>query len=176
VNTISDRELFDRLGQPGRMQQIAAYDIFQPDLRPRLDAVAARSAERLNAPVSMISVLLDTAQFILGQHGLGGWVADVQGVPAEWSLCSHTVLAGRPYCITDAAHEAPHADNPMVTANGIRSYAGVPLIDGSGQTLGAHCVIDVVPRAFTEEDIVGLAEDADEAMRILAEYRSAALP
>ena len=171
MNTLTPTELFNRLGESARMERIAQYNVFEPDLKARLDAVAARSAELLNAPVSMVSVILDSSQFILGQHGVPGWVAEVQGTPAEWALCSHTVLAGSPYCIVDGTTDPRHADNPMFAMNPIRSYAGVPLSDGSGHILGAHCVIDVVPRTFTGHDIAVLTDGAQDTMRIFAEYR-----
>ena len=120
----------------------------------------------------MISVLLDSSQFIIGQHGVSGWVSDAQGAPAEWSLCSHTVLAGEPYCITDCTTDPVHAGNPLVAMAPIRSYAGVPLSDDSGHVLGAHCVIDVTPRTFTDADITVLTAGAAEAMRLLTEHRT----
>jgi GAF domain-containing protein len=173
MNASTTGEMFTRLGEPARMRQIAAYNIFDPEVSARLDAVASRSAEILHAPMSMVSVLLDSSQFILGQHGVPDWVTEVQGTPAEWALCSHTVLAGSPYCIIDATTDPRHADNPLLAITPLRSYAGVPIDDGSGHVLGAHCVIDVVPRAFTENDIAVLTEGAQETMHILAEYRVA---
>jgi GAF domain-containing protein len=172
MNTLSGNDLFNRLGQADRMRQIAGYDLFRPGLRARLDEIAAGTAERLHAPVAMISVLLDSVQFILGQHGVPSWVTDIQGIPAEWSLCTHTVLAGHPYCVSDAPADPAHADNPMLTGNGVRSYAGVPLVDVSGHVLGAHCVVDTEARVFTEQEITALTEDARQTMDVLAEYRT----
>ena len=171
MNALTATELFTRLGESARMQQIASYDVFDPGLQTRLDEVAARSAELLHAPVSMVSVVLDSSQFIVGQHGVPGWVAEVQGTPAEWALCSHTVLAGSPYCIIDGTTDPVHADNPLLAMTPLRSYAGVPLEDGSGHILGAHCVIDVVPRSFTDHDIAVLNDGAQHTMDILTEYR-----
>jgi GAF domain-containing protein len=173
MTTLTPAELFSRLGEPARMYQIARYDLFAPSLHAQLDAIATRTAELLHAPVSMLSILLDSSQFVIGQHGLSGWVSDAQGVPAEWSLCSHTVLAGHPYRITDGTTDPVHADNPMFAMTPIRSYAGVPLGDDSEHILGAHCVIDVVPRTFTDADITVLTAGAAEAMRLLAEHRAA---
>ena len=170
MNTLTPAELFNRLGESARMRQIAGYNLFHPDLQARLDAVATRSAELLNAPVSMVSVVLDSSQFILGQHGVPGWVAEVQGTPAEWALCSHTVLAGSPYCLVDGTADPRHAGNPLLAMTPLRSYAGVPLSDGSGHILGAHCVIDVVPRTFTDHDIAVLTDGAQHTMNILTEY------
>ena len=164
---------YARLGDPARLSRLAGYDLFHPGLKARMEIVASRSAERLGAPVSLVSVISDRSQFILGGHGISGWVPEPLGTPAEWALCTHTVLAGEPYCIIDGATDPVHAGNPLLELTGVRSYGGVPLVDGSGHTLGAHCVIDLSPRTFTERDLAVLREGADEAMRILGDYPSA---
>jgi GAF domain-containing protein len=166
---LTNTELFDRLGEPGRMHRLARYDIFDPGLRANLDRIATRSAERLGTAVSMVSVLLDSAQAIIGSHGLPGAGDELQGAPAEWSLCTNTVLGGRPYCLTDTTLDPRHAGNPFLTMAGLRSYAGVPLQD-RGHVLGAHCVIDVAPRHFSDDDIAVLTEGAAAAMTELSRH------
>jgi GAF domain-containing protein len=168
VPTAHTDDLFHRLGEPQRMRCIAGYDLFAPRLAARLNPICDDSAARLNAPVSLISIILDSAQFIVGSHGLQGWVDQVQGVPAEWALCTHTVLAGAPYCVGDALAEPLHRDNPLLAATGLRSYAGVPLLDPGGQAIGAHCVLDVATRTFTDQDLGVLRDGAQRALPILA--------
>lgn len=165
--------LFARLGEPARIRRIAGYDLFDPALQERLDAVAEASAHRLGAPVSLVSVVLDSSQFILGSYGLSSWAAEARGVPAEWALCSHTVLLGEPYRVFDGAIDPKHAGNPLLAMTGVRSYAGVPLRDDGGIVLGAHCVLDLAPRAYTDDDVAALGDGADQIMRILADHRLA---
>jgi GAF domain-containing protein len=172
MTSMTNHELFDRLGEPGRMHHIAGYDLFHPDLHSRLDRVAADSSRRLHAPVSTVSVLLDSAQLIIGRHGVPDTGDDLAGTPAEWSLCTQTVLSGGPYCLTDNIVDPLHADNPILAMAGLRSYAGVPLITGSGHVIGAHCVLDATPRHFSTDDLTVLTEGATEVLRILSEYRS----
>lgn len=160
-------DLFNRLGSPERMRALAGHNLFAPDLAARLDPICARTARRLNASVSLISIILDSAQLIIGSHGLEGWVDQVHGVPAEWAVCTHTVLAGAPYCVADVPADPAHLENPLLAAAGLRSYAGVPLIGESGHALGAHCVLDVKARSFTDQDLEALHEGAEETMRIL---------
>jgi GAF domain-containing protein len=167
VNT----DLFDRLGVPERIREIAGYDLFDPDLRTSLDAIAQRSAGLLEAPVSLVSVVLDTSQFIIGSYGVAGWVADAQGTPAEWALCTHTVLTGEPYCVVDGMTDPRHADNPFLRMTGLRSYLGVPLTGSGGHSLGAHCVIDARPRIFSDVDLAVLNDGAEKAMKLLCAYR-----
>ncbi|MBO3741591.1 GAF domain-containing protein [Actinoplanes flavus] len=163
-------DLFDRLGVPERIREIAGYDLFDDDLRTSLDAIAKRSAGLLEAPVSMVSMVLDTSQFIIGSYGVSGWVADAEGTPAEWAMCTHTVLAGEPYCVVDGTQDPRHADNPFLRMTGLRSYLGVPLTRG-GHALGAHCVIDARPRIFTDVDRAVLADGAEKVMKLLEAYR-----
>ena len=164
-------ELFDRLGAPDRMLQIAGYDITDARLHERLDAIAQRAAKLLEAPIALVSFVLDSSLYIAGSHGISGWVAQAQGMPAEWSMCTQAVLNGRPYCIGDGRADPLHADNPLLEMTKLRSYLGVPLIDGSGQALGAHCVMDVRPRMFGTVDIAVLSDGAQEVLAILAEHR-----
>jgi GAF domain-containing protein len=169
--SITDELLFARLGEPARIRRIAAYDLFHPELQERLDAVAATSAHCLSAPVSLVSVILDSSQLILGSHGLSSWMAETRGVPAEWALCSRTVLAGAPYRVDDCATDPEHAGNPLLSMTGARSYAGVPLRDDNGIVLGAHCAIDTAARDFDEDDIAMLDAGAEQVLQILAAYR-----
>lgn len=168
---MSTVELFDRLGTPARMGQLARYDLFNADLARRLDAITARSAEVVGTAVSMVSILLDSAQVMLSTHGAGEEAGDLPGIPAEWALCTYTVLGAAPYVVGDSTIDPRHADNPMLAMAGLRSYAGVPLTDDSGQVLGALCVLDVAPRVFTEDDIAVLRAEAQDTIRLLAEYR-----
>jgi GAF domain-containing protein len=169
--SISKEVLFARLGEPARIRRIATYDLFHPQLRERLDAVAEAGAHRLGTPVSLVSVVLDSSQFVLGSYGLAPWAAEAGGIPAEWALCSHTVLTGAPYRVFDGTTDPEHRDNPLLAVTGVRSYAGVPLRDGDGIVLGAHCVLDLAARTFTDDDVAALEENAGHVMRILAEVR-----
>ncbi|SDS11618.1 GAF domain-containing protein [Actinoplanes derwentensis] len=165
-------ELYDRLGIPERIREIAGYDLYSAELRASLDALSERSAKLIEAPVSLVSVMLDTSQFIIGSYGVSGWVAYAQGTPAEWAMCTHTVLAGEPYCVVDALEDPKHTDNPMVRMTGLRSYLGVPLTGFGGHTLGAHCVIDARPRVFSDADRAVLTDAAEQVMRLLDVHRT----
>lgn len=164
-------ELFDRLGAPERMRSIAGIDLLNPDLRTSLDEIAKRSATLLEAPVSLVSMVLDTSQLIIGGHGVTSWVGEAQGTPAEWAVCTHTVLAGEPYCVIDSLEDPKHAGNPFLRMTGLRSYLGVPLLGEGGHVIGAHCVIDNRRRIFTDVDLAVLTDSAEKVMRLLHAYQ-----
>jgi GAF domain-containing protein len=164
-------EPYDRLAEPSRLAELARYDLSSDVLRAALDEVAKRSAKLLEAPVSLVSVLGADAQQIVGSFGLGDWVAAAQGAPAEWAVCSRTVLNREPYCVADFSDDPVHAANPFLASTGLRSYLGVPLAVPGGVMLGAHCVVDTRRRIYTDVDLAVLGDSADEAVEALLRFR-----
>ena len=71
----------------------------------------------------------------------------------------------------DTAHDALQHDDPLVSADGVASYAGVPLTTPEGLVIGAHCVLGISAHDFDETGIALLEVAADEAVGILEEYR-----
>ena len=153
-----------------RMQVLASIDLDHPDLRRELDTITERTAHRLGLPISLVSFVLDTAQLLVGSHGVDGWIADAQGTPVEWSFCANTVASGQPYIVPDTSIDPVQSTNPLTVVDGFGSYAGVPLtLDGV--ILGAHCVISTATHDFTEDDLTELRESANEITTLLQRYR-----
>ncbi|MEU4621997.1 GAF domain-containing protein [Actinoplanes sp. NPDC023801] len=161
----------DSTVMPHRFAVLAGIDLDDPELRRRLDAIAERTAHRLGQPIGLVSMVLNTAQVFPGSYGLQGWLAEMAGTPIEWSFCVNAVTSGAPYVVPDATEDVKQAGNPLVTVDGVRSYAGVPIVV-DGAILGAHCVLGPDPRAFTEADLAELRRGADEISALLEEYRS----
>ncbi|HET6762455.1 MAG TPA: GAF domain-containing protein, partial [Longimicrobiaceae bacterium] len=136
-----------------RLREIVDLDVLSPDVDPILQAAVNEAAERLNLPISTVTVVLDEAQFFAAQHGVTGWMAEAGGTPVEWSFCANAVRSGEPFVVDDATTDPLVHDNPLVLLEGIRCYAGIPLVTSRGHALGTLCVIGKEPRAFDEADM-----------------------
>ncbi|GAA4609526.1 GAF domain-containing protein [Actinoplanes octamycinicus] len=160
------------LADIGRLTEVAQYHWDDPRLRARLDEITARTADQLQVPVSLVSIMLDSAEYIAGATGLPDSITEVGGLPAEWSFCTQVVATGRPYLVTDATTDPAWMTNPAVTVYGARSYAGVPLLAPNGQILGAHCAVGTDTRAFNETDVSTLHTAAQEILALLRQHRN----
>jgi GAF domain-containing protein len=68
--------------------------------------------------------------------------------------------------IEDASLSTCFKDNPFVQAeNGIKFYAGAPLITKDGFLIGAVCIVDTKPKTFSFKDTLLLTEFAEMAMQ-----------
>lgn len=160
----------DALADAKRLRAVSAYNLFDQNLREALNAICDRTTRKLQQPIGLVTIVLDSAQLVIGKSGLRGWIADAQGTPAEWSFCARAVLARQPYVVDDALVDPIQSGNPLVAYADVRAYAGVPLRSPSGEMLGAHCVLNDAPQHFTSADIEVLERAGLEIMAELARH------
>lgn len=154
-----------------RLQEIADLDVFSPDVSNILSDLAKEASSKLDLPLGMVNIVLDEAQFIAGQHGVGGWIGESQGTPVEWAFCRFAVRDHAEFVVEDAETNSRVKDNPLVTEDGLRCYAGIPLITSRGYAIGSFCVAGTEKRCFEESEMALLRGYAAEAVRRIESRR-----
>ena len=64
----------------------------------------------------------------------------------------------RPLVVADARADGRVSDNLAVPELGVVAYAGWPVTDHLGRTIGSLCAIDKLPRQWSEYELQGLAD------------------
>lgn len=157
----------DRFGvrRPERLADVARLGLDHETERRYLHDIVERVALVLGTPFAVIDVLLDDAQvFLDGVGPIPGWIREAGGTPLEWAFCGPLVRERRARSVTDLAEDPLFRDNPLVTVEGVRAYAGAPLISHAGQVLGGLCGLDLRPHAFGPNELARLQQLADEAV------------
>ena len=168
--TSTDDRPTDAVLDRSRLMEIGSYDVMSAPVRSALDELARTAAERLGSPIGMVTIVMDSAQFLAGTHGVQGWMAEAGGTPVEWSFCANVVRSGEPYVVEDASTDPVQRHNPLVTLDGLRHYAGAPVVTASGSVLGAMCVAGGTPRRFTSGEVAVLVELAAAAAAEIARF------
>jgi GAF domain-containing protein len=154
-------------GAIGNHERLAALRrLVLLDTAPSLafDRLTELAAQLLDAPVALISLIDADRQFFLSSCGLPEAYRSARETPLEYSICQYAVASGRPY-IVDNVHEEPLlAASAAVSKLGVGAYAGIPIITSGGYSIGTLCVIDVVPRHWTDDQLGMLAKMADIVM------------
>ncbi|MEV6346143.1 GAF domain-containing protein [Actinoplanes sp. NPDC051851] len=149
-----------------RLRDVARLGLDRELHRDYLGDVVDTVAAAMDTPFALVDILLDDAQVILAGHGpVPEWVAEAGGTPIEWAFCGMLLFGSQARAVPDLAADPRFRDNPLVTVEGFRSYVGAPLFSSTGHVLGGLCALDTRPRAFPDDDLVFLAEMADEAVR-----------
>ena len=144
--------------------RIAATERLLPSAlgNPALDRLATLASKLLGSASAQVSLLTDE-QVIAGGAGLSPDAVGSRG-PLGESLCTVTARTGGPLLVADAPADDRVAGLPPVTSGAVGSYLGVPLVDEDKRMLGALCVFDPSPRAWSEADVALLGQLAETAV------------
>lgn len=149
------------------LERSGLVDTPPEDSFDRLTWLAARSLE---APVALLTLLTPSRQWFKSHYGL-----EIAETPRSWAFCNHTILQKGIMVAENLAIDERFAENPAVIGElGFRFYAGCPVVDPDGFTLGSLCVIDTRPRTLddTQKQILAnLAALASDEIKLRATDR-----
>jgi PAS domain S-box-containing protein len=135
------------------------------------DRLTRLAARLLGAPVALVSAMGEDRAFLKSAVGVPEPWASERAMPLAYSFCRHVVSSGAPLVVEDTRRHPLVRSNPAIRELSWISYAGVPLTTGGGQTAGALCVIDALPRIWSPRD-VALLQDLAASVVTEMELRS----
>jgi len=115
---------------------------------PQLDVVVAAAARLLAVPMALVNLVGRRTQRRAAAHGCG-----LATEPLSQSLCVLAVESGAALLIQDCRTDPRAAHLDAVRQGEFTSYLGVPVTGLDGLAVGALCVLDTAPRAFTADDV-----------------------
>jgi PAS domain S-box-containing protein len=140
------------------MTQLLAASLLDSPPEEAFDRLTRLASRLLGAPVALVTLVSEDRVFFKSAIGLPEPWAARRGTPISHSFCRHVVATGEPLVVEDARHHPLVRGNPAVRELRWIAYAGVPLTLGGGETVGALCVVDGLPRIWSPRDVT-LLED-----------------
>ena len=135
-----------------RLAALYSLNVLDSEPEKDFDDIVSLAANICGVPMSLVSLIDTDRQWF--KAGIG---TDVTETARDLSFCAHTILGQDLLVVPDAREDARFAGNPAVSApNGLRMYAGAPLITSDGFGLGALCVFDSEPRRLEAEQLQAL--------------------
>ena len=136
-----------------RLAALHGLGILDTPPEAAFDDLVRLAANICGTPVALVSMVDEQRQWFKSKHGL-----KLCETPRDQAFCAHALLNPKELLVVeDATNDLRFTDNPLVTGDPkIRFYAGAPLLTNEGHPLGTLCVIDLVPRVLTREQIDSL--------------------
>ncbi|HXH79313.1 GAF domain-containing SpoIIE family protein phosphatase [Nocardioides sp.] len=128
----------------------------------RFERITRVASKVLDTAWASITVLDGDQAWFPSAHGF-----DIPLMARDETFCSRTTAYGRVTVVPDATLDPDFASLPLVVGEGIRFYAGVPLVDPTGNIVGVFCVYDHEPRTLPGEDLQTLEDLAAWAQQEL---------
>ncbi|HEY0151620.1 MAG TPA: GAF domain-containing sensor histidine kinase [Longimicrobium sp.] len=146
------------LHDPERLGELRATALLDSPTEEAFDRLTRLASKLLQAPISTVTLVDDRRQFYLSCTGIPEPLASARETPLEMSFCKHTVVLGAPLIIPDTRGHPMVGGNPAIDGFGVRAYAGIPLLTAGGHAIGTLCVMDYVPRQWTDDQVASLAD------------------
>jgi signal transduction histidine kinase len=148
-----------------RLMALARTQLLDSPPEERFDRLTALAAQMLGVPVALITLVDAKRAFFKSAFGMDDRLGGAREVPLSHSLCRHVVARRSSLVVEDARLDPELRDNGAVREHGAVAYAGIPIVDRDGHTLGAFCVVDNERRQWSERELA--------TMRTLADWVSA---
>jgi diguanylate cyclase (GGDEF)-like protein len=128
--------------EPQRLAALRASGLLDTPPEQAYDDLAEVARVICGTRLAAITLVDQDRQWFKARRGF-----DLGQTPLEQSFCAYTILEPeKVLAVDDAREDARFHDNPAVASeDGVRFYAGVPLLDSGGMALGALCVFDSRP-------------------------------
>ncbi|WP_245413604.1 sensor domain-containing phosphodiesterase [Mangrovicella endophytica] len=122
------------------------------------DRITRMASQIFGLPIAAVSLTDRDRQWFKSRVGVEHW-----SIPREKAPCGEVADTAGLVIIPDFSKHPCYADS-LLGQNGIRFYAGAPLVTREGFSLGALCVLGTEPREVTEREIDALQDLAAMVM------------
>lgn len=161
--------------EAARLERLRRYGLFDTPPTEAFDRITRLASRIFRVPIALVSLIDKERQWFKSKIGL---TADE--TPRDIAFCAHTICRPDVMVVEDAVLDPRFNGNRLVVEDpGIRFYAGAPLRTADGFALGTLCIIDRVPRTFSQEeralleDLAAFVVDEIELMQSLRNERLA---
>lgn len=146
-----------------RVAVLEGLDLLDTPSEAQFDTIAQLTATMLRCPVALITLVARDRHWIKAAHG-----SPRRDTPRSTALCNYTIAGPGVFVIEDGTDSPYIGDNRLTDDAPIGFYAGAAIhsIDDQGvsHAIGSLCVMDRVPRLFSDADratLSGLASLVD---------------
>jgi GAF domain-containing protein len=157
-------DLLDIVRNLNRLAALQRTGLLDSPSEEPFDRLTRLATRLFKTPVALVSLVDADRQFFKSSVGLPEPWQTRRETPLTHSFCKYALASREPLVIADARKDPAYRDNPAVRELKIIAYAGVPLTM-SGCALGAFCVIDDAPHAWSYDEVQTLRDLAGCVMR-----------
>ncbi|CAM3595021.1 MULTISPECIES: EAL domain-containing protein [Rahnella] len=119
-----------------------------------LDLITRLTQQIFDIPICIITLVDQHRQWFKSKTNTA-----LRYTARDIAFCDYTIRSSSVMVVNDALLDARFCENPLVTAEeGMRFYAGAPLITRDGFAVGSLCLADKHPRDFSAQEIDMLSD------------------
>jgi len=148
--------------EAARLRAVHSYQLLDTLPEDDYDNITSLIANLLDVPISLVTLLDTDRNFLKSHFGI-----PFNASPRNTSFCGHAILSEDDiFIVEDARLDDRFNNNPIVTEHKAIFYAGVPLVNSEGYSLGTLCVFDNKPRILNTKEKQALLTLAKQVVKL----------
>ncbi len=151
-------EHFPHTQEHKRLLALRSLGLLDTPSSDSFDRITRLASQIFDLPIAAVSLTDEDRQWFKSRVGL-----QEQQLPRNAAPCGEVVETKKLLVVNDLLENEKYAGSPLA-ANGIRFYAGAPLITRDGHGLGTMCVLGTEPRRVSDEECQALRDLASLVM------------
>ena len=141
-----------------RTQILHDFNLYSTEAIPIFDEAVQTVSRLLAMPICILSVVDADQQYFksvvgLSSLGLMNQLAAARSITRKESFCTQVIDSGKTFALENATTHPAFSRSLLVQQYGIQSYLGVPLFIAEGCCIGTLAVMDLMPHAFTQQEV-----------------------
>jgi PAS domain S-box-containing protein len=153
--------------ESARLRALYSYEIIDSVKERDFDRLTELASLIAGCEISLISFIDKERVWYKSAKGL-----DVEEVPRGFTMCERTLNSNELFLVEDTLEDVFWSQHPMVQEGlKVRFYAGFPMIDPNGFTLGSFCVISSEPKKLSSSQYQMLSMLVEEAISAIVDRR-----
>jgi GAF domain-containing protein len=146
-----------------RRAALEAYDIVDGPPEQAWDDIVGMAARICGRPMAFLSFVDGGRQWFKAGVGM-----ELESNPPSDAVCAVTIHGSDPLVVPDLSRDPRFRDHAQVRRDdGVRFYAGFPVVTPDGHAIGTLCVMDREPGELTPSQLSGMESLARVTLREL---------
>ncbi len=137
--------------EPERLKALERYRVLDTPAEAAFDDLALLASQICGTPVALVTLVDGAREWFKARVDFAK-----TETPRDVAFCAHTILGKDLFVVPDASADPRFSESPLVTDDGIRFYAGAPLVSADGHAVGTLCVMDRRPRSLSDSQAAAL--------------------
>ena len=159
-------EVYERatraIGSERRLAVVRGTGLLDSQVEEAFDRLTRLAVRLVKIPAAFVSLVDEHRDFYKSACGFGEPLASARQLEGP-TFCHFTIQSAEPLVIPDTNADPVYREVPTVKSLSVAAYVGIPIVVND-QVIGAFCAIDVVPHAWTHDEIDTLKELAAVAV------------
>ena len=144
--------------ESARLDALYKLNLLDTPTSESFDRITRMASQIFHLPISAVSLTDRDRQWFKSRVGV-----EHVSIPRAKAPCAQVAESAEPVLIPDLMADAHYRTSPLA-GQGVRFYAGAPLVTRDGFGLGALCVLGTEPRTATDEEMAALNDLAQMVM------------